>query len=92
MTGAIGSLAATRAGAPVVCQVSRVRWRIRRGGTALRRPAVAVLVLLLALFAALPAGLLLYAATRPCPEMWLLPGPGLRVACPWWDITCHRCH
>ncbi len=58
----------------------------------MRRPAVGVLVLLLVLFVALPAGLLLYAATRPCPEMWLLPGPGLRVVCPWWDITCHRCY
>ncbi len=37
----------------------------------MRRPAVGVLVLLLVLFVALPAGLLLYAATRPCPEMWL---------------------
>ncbi len=58
----------------------------------MRRPAVGVLVLLLVLFVALPAGLLLYAATRPCPEMWLLLGPGLRVVCPWWDITCHRCY
>ncbi len=57
-----------------------------------------VLVLLLVLFVALPAGLLLYAVTRPCPEMWLLPvsvpvrGPEPQVVCPWWDITCHRCY
>ena len=55
------------------------------------RPAIVILVLLIVLFVALPNGLLLYSATRPCPEVWMLPGPGVEVVCPWWDITCHKC-
>ena len=57
-----------------------------------RHPTAVVIVLLLVLFVALPGGLLLYPATRPCPEMWMRPGPGTEVVCSWWDSTCKRCY
>lgn len=59
----------------------------------MRKQASFAVALLVSLFVILPAGVLLYLAVRPCPDMYLLlPAPGTVSVCDWWDITCHRCH
>lgn len=50
-----------------------------------------VLFLLTLLFVVLPSGILLYLVLQPCPYTPLRAGPGVEVACGWWEVTCLRC-